>query len=398
MELSQRMSKIKSSETLAISAKAKAMRQQGIDVVNFSAGEPDFDTPEHIKEAAAQAMTEGKTKYTPVQGVPELRKAIVDRYQLDQGFSYNPNSEVMVYCGGKQILFNFFQAALNDGDEVIIPAPYWVSYPEQVSMAGGIPVILKTGTETKYKLTADLLKEHLTSRTKVVIINSPSNPTGTVYSRKELESLATLLVKHPRIWIVSDDVYDKLIYDGCFVNILSVAPELRNRVIIVNSMSKTYAMTGWRIGYGIGPNELIGAMTTVQSQSTSGPTSIAQYASAVALSGNQECVQGAVTKFKERRQVMINELKKIPGLSFVEPSGAFYVFVDVSRQYEKSGGVSNSSAFCEHLLNTSHVASVPGAAFGDDHCIRLSFALDVESIKKGMERIKKLVLSPTLQF
>lgn len=387
MRLADRVQSLSPSLTLAISAKAKAMKADGIDVINFSAGEPDFDTPDHVKAAAKQAINEGRTKYTPVPGIPELKHAIIKKYQDTFNVAYDDN-QIIVSAGGKQVLYNIFQSLLNPNDEVIIPAPYWVSYPEQVRLAQGVPIILPTTHHTKFKMTPDELNAKISPKTKLIILNSPANPTGTVYTAIELQKFADVLRRHPHVYIISDDVYEKILFDNqTYTNILHVAPDLRERTIIVNAVSKTYAMTGWRVGYGLARADIISAMNKIQGQSTSGACSIAQYAAAEAIQSNQDWVTESRSKFEARRNALCTALEKVPGVSFAKPSGAFYAFPDFSAYYGQKKEIVDSLSMCDYLLDTAKVATVPGVAFGEDRCIRISFAINVDTIQEGIRRI-----------
>lgn len=389
MKLSERAKKIKPSITLTISAKAKEMRAAGVPVLNFSAGEPDFDTPEPIKGAAVRAMDEGFTKYTPAGGIPDLKEAIIRKYERELNITYRP-SEVMVSNGGKHTIHNIFQSLLNPGDEVIIPSPYWLSYPDMVSLSDGVPVILNTEISRDYKFGAGELKEAITPKTRILIMNSPSNPTGAVYSADELKEIAGV-IEGEDIMVLSDDVYEKFVYEGeRFANLLGVAPHLRERVVIVNSVSKTYSMPGWRIGFALGPEGLISAGTKIQGQATSCPGSISQKAVAFALTSDQGFLDEWRASFERRRDIMMEGLSAVEGLRATKPMGAFYVFADVSRIYARLEGVSDSVSFCDYLLDRLHIACVPGAAFGDDRCIRFCFATDETSIREAMERLKDL--------
>ncbi|MBN2125673.1 MAG: pyridoxal phosphate-dependent aminotransferase [Deltaproteobacteria bacterium] len=389
MKLSERAGKIAPSITLTISAKAKEMKAGGAPVLNFSAGEPDFDTPEPIKEAAVRAMREGFTKYTPAGGILELKEAVIAKYEREVGIGYSP-SEVMVSNGGKHALHNIFQAILNPGNEVIIPSPYWLSYPDMVRLSDGTPVILETGISGDYKFTPEDLRRAITPKTRILILNSPTNPTGAVYAAKELKEIAGVL-EGEDILVISDDVYEKFVFDGQpFVNLLSLAPGLKDRVVIVNSVSKTYSMPGWRIGFALGPADLIGAATKIQGQATSCPNAISQKAVAFALNADQGFLEEWRVSFERRRDIMVEGLKVIPGIEVVNPAGAFYVFADVSEFYGRLEGVSGSVGFCDYLLKRFQIACVPGAAFGEDRCIRFCFATDEASIREAMERLKDL--------
>jgi aspartate aminotransferase len=389
MNLSERAKRINPSATLTISAKAKAMKAKGVPVLNFSAGEPDFDTPDAIKGAAGKALEEGFTKYTPAGGIPELKEAIVGKYEKELGITYTP-SEVIVSNGGKHVLHNLFQALLNPGDEVVIPAPYWLSYPDMVKLSDGVPVVLETTKEKGFKMGLESLRRAITGKTKILIVNSPSNPTGAVYTAEELKGIAGLVEEYDFL-VVSDDVYEKFVFDGLtFANLLSVAPHLKERVAIINSVSKTYAMPGWRIGYGVGPEPLMSAAAKIQGQATSCPNSIAQKAVAFALCSDETVVARFCESFQKRRDLMLEGLKHVQGFDPFKPAGAFYLFVDVSRLYGHIDGVSDSIGFCQYLLDKFHIACVPGSVFGEDRCIRFSFATDEASIMEALERLKAL--------
>lgn len=397
MKLADRVNKIQPSPTLSIDAKAKALKAQGIDVVGFGAGEPDFDTPSNIKEAGKKAIDAGFTKYMPVGGADDLKDAIIAKMKRDHALDYT-RDEISVACGAKHTLYNISQAMLQEGDEVIVPGPYWVSYPDQVVLAGGTPIFIMTDETTGFKITPAQLEQAITPKTKYLILNSPCNPTGSTYSKEELTALGELLRKYPHVYIVSDDIYEKLIYDGLvFCNILMACPDLKDRTIIVNGVSKAYAMTGWRIGYACGPKELMAAMTKMQSQSTSNATSIAQKASVEALNGPQEVVAEMVTEFEKRRTHIVKRLNAIPGVSCFNSTGAFYAFPNFSGIYGKtttSGKmISNSTEFAAYLLEEAKVAIVPGVAFGDDRYARLSYATSMELINKGIDRIEEAILS-----
>ncbi len=391
-KLAHRVKDLKPSATLAINAKAKALRSKGVDIVNLSAGEPDFDTPGHIKEAAIKAIEQGFTRYTPVPGIPELREAVCTKIKEDYGLEYSID-EVVITCGAKQALFNLAQALFEPGDEVILLAPYWVSYPPIVELAGAKPVIVGGAQERNFEPDLKLLEDALSPRTQGLILNSPSNPTGLVYSTEFLQGLAQLARQRDLV-IISDDIYDHLRFDGKGPeNILSVAPDLRNQVIIVNGVSKTYAMTGWRIGWAVGPREIIAAVSRIQGQSTSNANSIAQKAALAALCGPQDCVAEMRKHFKRRAQLLYQELSQIPGLRLTAPQGTFYTFVNFAAYYgclTPSGTeIKDSLSLCDYLLEEARVATVPGIAFGDDNCLRLSFANADEEILKGVARIKE---------
>ena len=398
MFLSNRMNYITPSMTLSITAKANELKAQGRDIVGFGAGEPDFDTPENIKNAAIQAIKDGFTKYTPVGGIPELKKAIIEKYEKEYQLSYNIK-QVVVSVGGKQVLFNLFFAIINPGDEVIIFSPYWVSYIDIVQFAEGKAVVIPTKNENQFLPEIEDLKKAITPKTKAIIINSPSNPTGSYYPEDLLKEIAKILKEHPNIVIVTDDIYEKLLYDGItFKNILSVDPSLKNRTVIVNGVSKTYSMTGWRIGYGLGPEEIIQATDTIQGQSTSNPTSIAQKAALEAIRGDQSFLEHFRKVFTERRDLIFRILDSIDHVKVFKPTGAFYIFPDLSAiflmdnfQKLKQKDEPNSIAFSRILLEKYNVAVIPGIAFGDDNCIRLSYAINEDLIRKGVERIGNFI-------
>ncbi len=393
MKLADRVNKIQPSPTLAIDAKAKALKAQGVDVVGFGAGEPDFDTPANIKEAAKKAIDAGFTKYTPVGGTDELKDAIIAKLKRDHNLEYT-RDEISVACGAKHTLYNISQAYIQEGDEVIIPAPYWVSYPDQVVLAGGTPVFIETDEKSAFKITPQQLEKAITKKTKMLILNSPCNPTGTSYTEADLKALGEVCLKHDFL-IISDDIYERLLYDKLkFCNIANAVPALKSRVVLVNGVSKTYAMTGWRIGYAAGPKELLAAMTKMQSQSTSNPTSIAQKAAVEALNGSQETVAAMVVEFEKRRTYIVDRLNTIPGVTCFRSTGAFYAFPNFSGIYGKSFEgkvIGNSTEFAAYLLEHAKVALVPGVAFGADNYARLSYAISMETIKKGIDRIEEAV-------
>lgn len=395
--LAKRVKKIKPSPTLAVSAKIKAMKAQGIDVVGFGAGEPDFDTPDNIKAKAKEAIDAGFTKYCPVEGIPELKQAIVEKFKNDHGLDYKP-SQVIVSCGAKHSIFNALLALVDEGDEVLIPAPYWVSYPDMVMICGGKPRIIKTKEVEGFKLDPDKLKRAITNRTKVLILNSPSNPAGVTYTKEELEDIGKVLLKFKKVFVISDDIYEKLIYDGMkFANIVQACPDLKERTIVVNGVSKTYSMTGWRIGYAVGPQPVIDAMINVQSQSTSNPTSISMKAAVEALKGPQTAVEQMRKEFEARRNLIVEGLNAIPGVKCMKPSGAFYVFPNISSTIGKKTPskreIKGSLSFAELLLEEAKVGVVPGSEFGAEGYIRLSYATSREAIQKGLERIKEFISS-----
>ncbi|NWF51942.1 MAG: pyridoxal phosphate-dependent aminotransferase [Nitrospirae bacterium] len=392
--LSDRAKRIKPSPTLAMDAKAKAMKTAGFDIVNFGVGEPDFDTPENIKEAAIRAMREGFTKYTPVGGIDSLKDAIIEKFKKDNNLNYT-REEIIVSCGAKHSLYNIAQALYNPGDEVLIPSPYWVSYPDQVMLNDAVPVFIKTDESESFMVKADAVEAHITKRTKAIILNSPSNPTGLTYDRKTLEEIAEVVLRHG-LFIISDEVYEKLTYDGVnHISIASLDNELKSRTIIVNGLSKSYAMTGWRIGFAAGPKEIIKTMTNIQSQSTSNPNSIAQKAAVEALTGPQDFINIMLSEFDKRRKFLIKELNAITGLSCLTPTGAFYAFPNTSQFYGKVIGnrnIESSSDLALYLLEEAKVGLVHGGAFGDDNYIRLSYATSIEEIKKGVDRIRDALL------
>ena len=389
--LSNRAKNLKPSPTLAINAKAKSMQAQGIHVISFGAGEPDFDTPQNIKQAAKKAIDEGFTKYTPVGGIDELKDAIIKKFQRDSGLSYK-RPEIIVSCGGKHSFYNLAQAIFDQGDEVIIPAPYWVSYPPMVSLAGGSPVIVETTEKNEFKITPEDLKKAITPKTKALIINSPSNPTGSAYTKKELEKIAEIAILK-NFFVISDEIYEKIVYNGFqFISIASLSEETKKKTIIVHGVAKTYAMTGWRIGYTAGSEEIISAMNNIQSQSTSNPTSIAQKASVEALAGPQDEVGKMVSAFAQRRNYIVDRLNKIPAVSCYKPAGAFYAFPNFSSYYGKSyqgKKIENSTHLADFFLEVARVAVVPGVEFGADPFERLSYATSMEDIKEGLNRIEE---------
>jgi aspartate aminotransferase len=392
MKLSERVARVKPSATLAINAKAKALKQQGMHIVNFGVGEPDFDTPRHIQDSAIEAMREGHTRYTAVGGIDELKDAIRQSISQDYGLSYH-RENVLVSCGGKHGLYNFFQAVLDPGDEVIIPAPYWVSYPDMVELTGATPVTVSCPEADDFKLRPETLAGAITPRTRVLVLNSPSNPTGAHYTRDELAALAQVLVKHEDVMILSDDIYYRIIFKGReWVNLAMVEERLLPRTFIANGVSKTYCMTGWRIGYLVGDASVIKAATKIQSQSTSNPTSIAQYAAVAALKGDQAIVSEMARVFEKRCDYVLSRLAAMPGVTCPAPAGAFYVFPNFSSYYGKKVGgktISDSLSMAEYLMDGAHVAVVPGGAFGEDRCIRFSYALSDADLKEGFDRVAK---------
>ncbi|MDI6777434.1 MAG: pyridoxal phosphate-dependent aminotransferase [Syntrophales bacterium] len=393
MKLSSRITMIKPSPTLAITMKANALRAEGRDVIGFGAGEPDFDTPLHIKMAAIRAIEGGFTKYTPVGGTDELKDAIIRKLQKDNRLNYS-RGEIVVSCGAKHTLYNLAQVLFEEGDEVIIPSPYWVSYPDIIVLAGAQPVIVEAKETNGFKLQPEQLEGAIGKHTKAVILNSPSNPTGAAYTRTELEALAEVIVPKG-IFVISDDVYEKIIYDAIsFCNIASISEEMKKMTVVVNGVSKAYAMTGWRIGYAAGPSEIISAVTMIQSQSTSNPSSISQKAAVEALMGNQDVVTEMVGEFGKRRNCIVEKLNAIPSIACMNPAGAFYVFPNVSSLFGRSWRgktISSSSDLTEYLLEEANVAVVPGGEFGCDHYIRLSYATTMKNIEEGLQRIRDAV-------
>jgi aspartate aminotransferase len=392
-KLAERTRFIKPSVTLAIAAKAGKLRSEGVDVVNFSAGEPDFDTPEHIKAAAVEALRKGMTKYTDVKGIEPLREAVTQKYQREYGLSYR-KEDVLVSCGAKHSLYNVFQAIIDPEDEVVIPAPYWVSYSDIAVLAGGVPRFIDTSESTGFRITPEQLFAALTPKTRLFVLNSPCNPTGASYNRDELLAIGRILEKHDCL-IVADDIYEKIVYDHFEIhNLIALCPELRERTVIVNGVSKTYAMTGWRIGYAIGPNDVISAAGKIQSQSTSNATSIAQAAALEALRGPQDEVTTMVREFHKRRDVIVDRLNAIAGIHCLKPQGAFYVFPNIGALLNKSGNGKRLKSPCDladYLLEQARVAVVPGEDFGSHEHIRFSYATGLEDIEKGCKRIEEAV-------
>ncbi|SNR83319.1 aspartate aminotransferase [Methylobacillus rhizosphaerae] len=394
MELSQRVQSIKESPTLAVTARAAKLKAEGRDIIGLGAGEPDFDTPQHIKDAAKQAIDQGFTKYTPVAGIPGLKKAIVAKFKNENGFDYT-EKEVIVGVGGKQCIFNLALAVLNPGDEVIVPAPYWVSYADIALVAGAKPVIIECGIEQGFKLTAAQLEAAITPQTKLFMINSPSNPTGAVYSLDELKALGEVLKKHPHILVATDDMYEHVNLTGDkFYNILNATPELKERCIVLNGVSKAYSMTGWRIGYAAGPAHIIKAMEILQSQSTSNPTSISQVAAQAALEGPQECILPMLDAFRERHEFVVKRFNGIRGLQCIKAGGAFYAFPDAREAInnlfnEGKIKAATDMALSEYLLEQEGVAVVPGSAFGADGYFRISFATSMNNLQRALDRIER---------
>lgn len=394
MELSKRVQAIKPSPTLAVTARAASLKAEGKDIIGLGAGEPDFDTPQHIKDAGIAAINNGQTKYTAVGGTPALKQAVIAKFKRDNGLEYTAK-QILVSCGGKQSLFNLALAVINPGDEVVITAPYWVSYPDIVIIAEGVPVIVQAGIEQGFKMTPAQLEAAITPKTKMVIINSPSNPSGAVYTKEDFQALGDVLRKHPDILIATDDMYEHIaLTDAKFVNILDACPDLYSRTMVLNGVSKAYSMTGWRIGYAAGPENIITAMANVQSQSTSNPASISQAAAVAALDGDQGCIAPMLKAFRERHVFVVDALNKIPGLSCLMAGGAFYAFPDARQAIETlhaKGVIKEATdiAFSEYLLVEAGVAVVPGSAFGSEGYFRLSFATSMEKLKDAIERIAK---------
>ena len=385
--LSNRVQAVKPSPTLAVSARAAAMRAAGHDVIGLGAGEPDFDTPEHIKDAAKKALDEGKTKYTPVDGTVSLKQAVIDKFKRDNGFEYAAD-QILVSSGGKQSFYNMAQALLDPGDEIIIPAPYWVSYPDMVILAGGVPVRVHAGADQKFKITPAQLKAAITDKTRLFVINSPSNPTGMAYTREELEALGEVLLEYPRIIIATDDMYEHILWSSePFVNILNACPDLYDRTLVLNGVSKAYSMTGWRIGYAGGPADIIKAMKKIQSQSTSNACSISQAAAEAALNGPQDCVATMLVQFKKRHDYVVERLNAIDGIDCMPADGTFYVFPSVSEFIRRIDGVNDDLALGEYLIEKAGVAVVPGSAFGVGDHIRLSVATSMDNLEKALDRI-----------
>lgn len=393
--LSDRVNSIKASPTLAITARAVAMRAAGKDIIGLGAGEPDFDTPSHIKMAAIKALDNGLTKYTAVDGTLSLKQAIINKFKQDNGFTYEPN-QILVSCGGKQSFFNLCQALLNPGDEVIILAPYWVSYPDIVLLAGGKPVIVQADQQHNFKISATQLNAAITDKTRLFVLNSPANPTGISYNLDELKQIGAILQQQQNIIIATDDMYEHILWEeNGFVNILNACPELYNQIVVLNGVSKAYAMTGWRIGYAAGPATLIKAMKKIQSQSTSNPTSISQAAAEVAISGDQKCVQAMRIEFKKRHDIVVSKLNAMPGISCLESDGTFYVFPNVSQAISMLGEVDNDLEFAQYMLAEAGVAVIPGSSFGCEGHIRISITASLENLNNALQRMRQILLPST---
>ncbi len=386
IKLSQRAQGIKPSPTLSVSARAAELKASGRDILSLAAGEPDFDTPEHIKAAAIQAIRDGHTKYTAVGGTAGLKQAVIDKFQRENGLQYSAG-EILVSCGAKHSIYNLTQALLNPGDEAIIPAPYWVSYPDMVRLTGAEPVIIKTGMEQQFKISPSQLRGAISDRTRLLILNSPSNPTGASYTREELLELGEILVQHPEILIASDDIYEHILWQGEFANIAMAVPELQARTVVINGVSKAYSMTGWRIGYAAGPAGLIKAMTNIQSQSTSSPTSISQDAAEAALNGDQEIVRGFCATFRQRHDYCLGQLKAMDGVECPASQGTFYIFPNMQGVIDRLPGIGNDIELAEYFLEHAGAAMVPGSAFGAPGHMRISFATSMEILEDAMQRI-----------
>ena len=385
--VSNSLKRIKPSPTIAVTSKAREMRAAGKDVIGLGAGEPDFDTPDNIKEAAIDAIKRGETKYTAVDGTPKLKKAIQEKFTRENNLSYELD-QISVGTGGKQVLYNVFMATLNPGDEVLIPAPYWVSYPDMVLLAGGKPKIVKCSEKNEFKITPDELKKAIGKKTKWLIINSPSNPTGSCYTKKEIEDLSKILIKNKNVYILSDDIYEHITYDDFKFFTIAQIKALKDRTLTMNGVSKSYSMTGWRIGYGAGPKDIIKAVAKIQSQSTTNPSSISQAAAVEALNGTQDFIKTRSDSFKERRDYVVETLNSINGLSCLKPSGAFYVFPNCKKLLGKKTKLKTDKEFVEKLLEKAEVAVVQGSAFGLDGYFRISYAISMENLKKALDRIK----------
>ena len=395
--ISDSLNRIKPSATMVITAKATQLKREGKKVIGLSSGEPDFDTPQHVKQAAIDAINSGYTKYTNIEGIPELRQSIVEKFKKDNDLNYDV-SNVIVGTGGKQILFNALMSSLNKDDEVIIPAPYWVSYPDMTLLAGGKPIFVDCSSETNFKLTGEALDKVITKNSKWLILNSPSNPTGSCYSISELEEIANVVRKHENLYVMTDDIYEYIVYDNFkFYTLAQVAPDLKDRILTVNGVSKSYCMTGWRIGYAAGPSLLIKAMIKIQGQSTSNPSSISQYAALAGISGSKEFLDPCLKAFDERRHFVVDKLNSIDGISCILPEGAFYAYPNVSgligKKTQNGKILNNDAEIVEWLLESAEVAAVPGVAFGLEPYFRVSYATSLEVLKEAMNRIEKAVLT-----
>lgn len=391
LRLSDRVNRIKPSPTLAVSARAEELQAEGKDIINLSVGEPDFDTPQFIKEAAIKAIEAGHTKYTAVDGIKPLKVAIQQKFARDNQLKYELN-QILVSSGAKHSFFNLFCAVLNAGDEVIIPAPYWVSYPDMVMLMDGNPVIVKTDISQHFKMSAAQLEAAITPKTRIVILNSPSNPTGVAYTSEELKALSDVLLRYPQILIASDDIYERNLWNHIpFSSILNVCPELYDRCIVINGVSKTYAMTGWRIGYAAGPAKIIAAMKKAQSQSTSNPASISQYAALAALTGDQSCIEMMTHAYKERHDFVVSELQSMPGIKCLPSDGTFYSFPSIQALLNIKPTITDDISFSEYLLNEAEIAVIPGSAFGAPGYIRISYATSMQNLEKAMKRLRKAI-------
>ena len=395
--ISDSLNRIKPSATMVITAKATQLKREGKKVIGLSSGEPDFDTPQHVKQAAIDAINSGYTKYTNIEGIPELRQSIVEKFKKDNDLNYDV-SNVIVGTGGKQILFNALMSSLNKDDEVIIPAPYWVSYPDMTLLADGKPIFVDCSSETNFKLTGEALDKVITKNSKWLILNSPSNPTGSCYSLSELEEIANVVRKHENLYVMTDDIYEYIVYDNFkFYTLAQVAPDLKDRILTVNGVSKSYCMTGWRIGYAAGPSLLIKAMIKIQGQSTSNPSSISQYAALAGISGSKEFLDPCLNAFDERRHHVVDKLNSIDGISCILPEGAFYAYPNVSgligKKTQNGKILNNDAEIVEWLLESAEVAAVPGVAFGLEPYFRVSYATSLEVLKEAMNRIEKAVLT-----
>ena len=394
-ELASRVKSIKPSPTLALNARTKQLKAAGGDIISLSVGEPDFETPAHIKDEAIKAIQAGFTRYTAVDGTPELKESIIEKFSRDNELSFQ-DGQILVSTGAKQSLYNVMQALLEAGDEVIIPAPYWVSYPDMCKLAGATPTIIETSVRSDFKITAEQLDNAINEKTKLFLLNSPSNPSGMVYTKTELAALGEVLAKHPHVVIMTDDIYEHILWTHRpFTHLLNVCPDLTNRTVVINGVSKAYAMTGWRIGYAAGPEAIIAAARKIQSQSTSNPCSIAQKAAVAALSGDQRCVHDMTKEFKNRHDFIVESLNEIDGVICRPSNGTFYSFPNIAQLIEKMAGTKNDMEFAENLLNKTGVAVVPGSAFGDRECIRISFAASMDTLNDAMRRIKTFVKSAT---
>ncbi len=393
MLLSKRVQAVKPSPTLAIDSKAKSLKAQGIDIISFGTGEPDFDTPQNIKNFAIDAINKGFTKYCPVAGTVELKEAVINKLKLDNNLNYT-KEEIIISCGGKHSLYNLFQTIFDDGDEVIIPAPYWVSYPDMAILAGAKPVFINTSDKNHFKVTASDIQKVITPKTKAFILNSPSNPTGNTYTEQDLKEIANVCLKN-KVLIISDEMYEKLVYDNFkFYSIAQISEEVKKNTVVVNGVSKAFAMTGWRIGYTAGPAEIIKAMTKIQSQSTSCPTSISLKAATEALNGPKEALEVMRKEFEKRRNYIVERLNKIKGITCLKPEGAFYVFPNISGLLNKSYNgkmINTDTEFVEYLLDNARIAVVPGSAFGASGYMRLSYATSMENIVEGLNRLEKAI-------